>query len=887
MTYDIAQDQLFETIKLLYGYYQSQDKADQTIECRIIDNSKAAWHKYTVVTNNKIRLEVQSESTSYEINDRVHVLIPQGDYNATKRIIGKCYDEVTEDEAEEELNFIPMTESIKTFLNSEERIKDWITKSNQTIRFDDVGVWKIIDGKFTIQNCIIEVKYEQEEGQEEGQEDYRPFKGNFAGKIYNSNNEEITNIETGVDYLINPGGTEPPSFSGYIYLKRGTAKEDGAVGKINIPSNSGLIEYNTIEVSIEDLTDYKSEDVGQNSMVIAFYEGEKQIGLFEQFFGVPHKNENRKIKELVPILSQPINNLKMSIMILGLTADSKETFPMTIGSISVRLGNSINQSLLAYSEQGSKYKEFYNKNLIPDTDFSQLAQWISDANSRLLTRSGCAYNAPVLSGRTQISLKTNECDLFEKKAGWTLLNSYINYPADLNFSGVDLNPLSTLTIRPTNEGGEYINTKWNGIETNYPLYGIKTSLLDGATAGTKYYLSFQADFSRLFDINKNLLVLKTSYDDDKEKSIINYFILGSKNDSYVFKRYNDNHFLFEGILFPKPESSKGTTEGTTKSPTNFTVSILCQHLAAFSERYPIKPPEGNEGESVFRIKNGNKTYSSSTFTVDNPAYVMSCITGIESIVNNPNYKAKVQGTSIYRNLILTNENPDEADEITGDILLHWHSLLNSNYALVNFNKNYLAFREANDEDPFISVIEMIPSDEIKLTDYWPDNRGVNEENFRSIVNRYLNSNDYIDDLPGNKIVDIISGQEQYFTIVPSRTQHYNRQFFTIYNLVCFENDYKKKKILKLYPDLPENAQITLSGLYNYGQTIDQYWARWYNIEDSKEIYVPVRNLSNPMYCLPESDKVKTHTFRAKLYHNGEVIQTNDYTFEKEEEGGSN
>ena len=173
MTYDIAQDQLFETIKLLYGYYQSQDKADQTIECRIIDNSKAAWHKYTVVTNNNIRLEVQSESTSYEINDRVHVLIPQGDYNATKRIIGKCYDEVTEDEVEEELNFIPMTESIKTYLNSEDRISEWIAKSNQTIRFDNVGVVEnIVDEnrkhqQFKIQNCIIEVKYVSKNGKED------------------------------------------------------------------------------------------------------------------------------------------------------------------------------------------------------------------------------------------------------------------------------------------------------------------------------------------------------------------------------------------------------------------------------------------------------------------------------------------------------------------------------------------------------------------------------------------------------------------------------------------------------------------------------------------------------------------------------------------------
>lgn len=109
---NIAQDELFKTIELLCKQYmKDMNKADETIECKIIDASDAKNHKYTVITSNNIKLIVQSENTDYKVADKVQVLIPQGDYTAIKRIIGKCYDENSENVALDALNLIP----IKTF----------------------------------------------------------------------------------------------------------------------------------------------------------------------------------------------------------------------------------------------------------------------------------------------------------------------------------------------------------------------------------------------------------------------------------------------------------------------------------------------------------------------------------------------------------------------------------------------------------------------------------------------------------------------------------------------------------------------------------------------------------------------------------------------------
>ena len=93
---------LFQSIDTIVSARIANLPYDQTIECDIIDNSRAAQGEYTVQyqTANFIGY---SDDSSFAIGDRVYVQIPQGDFNQDKIILSK--KKITEGTAVSKLPF--------------------------------------------------------------------------------------------------------------------------------------------------------------------------------------------------------------------------------------------------------------------------------------------------------------------------------------------------------------------------------------------------------------------------------------------------------------------------------------------------------------------------------------------------------------------------------------------------------------------------------------------------------------------------------------------------------------------------------------------------------------------------------------------------------------
>ena len=93
---------LFQSIDTIVSARIANLPYDQTIECDIIDNSRAAQGEYTVQyqTANFIGY---SDDSSFAIGDRVYVQIPQGDFNQDKIILSK--KKITEGAAVSKLPF--------------------------------------------------------------------------------------------------------------------------------------------------------------------------------------------------------------------------------------------------------------------------------------------------------------------------------------------------------------------------------------------------------------------------------------------------------------------------------------------------------------------------------------------------------------------------------------------------------------------------------------------------------------------------------------------------------------------------------------------------------------------------------------------------------------
>ena len=87
-------EELFGAIDEIVKKRLEKLNKDTTILCSIEDNSEAADGKYTVL-NNALRFTAYSENTDYQVGQNVWVLVPDGDYNNTKLIVGKYISDDT------------------------------------------------------------------------------------------------------------------------------------------------------------------------------------------------------------------------------------------------------------------------------------------------------------------------------------------------------------------------------------------------------------------------------------------------------------------------------------------------------------------------------------------------------------------------------------------------------------------------------------------------------------------------------------------------------------------------------------------------------------------------------------------------------------------------
>ena len=85
-------EELFGAIDTIIEKRLQALNKDTTILCNIEDNTDAEKGKY-IVSNSGLQFDAYSDKTNYTIGQRVWVLVPDGDYENTKMIMGQYIGE--------------------------------------------------------------------------------------------------------------------------------------------------------------------------------------------------------------------------------------------------------------------------------------------------------------------------------------------------------------------------------------------------------------------------------------------------------------------------------------------------------------------------------------------------------------------------------------------------------------------------------------------------------------------------------------------------------------------------------------------------------------------------------------------------------------------------
>jgi hypothetical protein len=124
-------EDLFNAIKTIVDKSISKVSYDKTIVCTIEDNSKASEGEYKV-SNNGQSFTAYSEKTNYTLGASVYVIIPQGNYENKKLIVGKylgddgtpyTYIPPTENYVNMTGNIIDTSPSFSLLINKNDRPK--------------------------------------------------------------------------------------------------------------------------------------------------------------------------------------------------------------------------------------------------------------------------------------------------------------------------------------------------------------------------------------------------------------------------------------------------------------------------------------------------------------------------------------------------------------------------------------------------------------------------------------------------------------------------------------------------------------------------------------------------------------------------------------------
>lgn len=144
------ENQILEAIETVATGIVSKMKFDQTILCTIINDERKDDGVYEV-TDGTSTFTATSNDTTFSNDMSVYVLIPQGDHNNQKTIVGKYVDS-----SASAINYIPASESIIEIINFNETENTEESQWNRINKWDSVNKhWSLLTNKETLTTIPI------------------------------------------------------------------------------------------------------------------------------------------------------------------------------------------------------------------------------------------------------------------------------------------------------------------------------------------------------------------------------------------------------------------------------------------------------------------------------------------------------------------------------------------------------------------------------------------------------------------------------------------------------------------------------------------------------------------------------------------------------------
>ena len=146
-------EQLFEAIDAIVMERIRTLKYDKTVVATVIENSKAPYGKYQVTTDDNITFYAYADTSKYELQDKVYVRIPEGDYTKQKIITGYYIpSESTLLVKDYRTNNQTKAEFKKIYRFELDKYKLEILSQNDTIKFDKY--YNIVDFDTIYQDAL-------------------------------------------------------------------------------------------------------------------------------------------------------------------------------------------------------------------------------------------------------------------------------------------------------------------------------------------------------------------------------------------------------------------------------------------------------------------------------------------------------------------------------------------------------------------------------------------------------------------------------------------------------------------------------------------------------------------------------------------------------------
>ena len=144
------ENQILEAIETVATGIVSKMKFDQTILCTIINDERKDDGVYEV-TDGTSTFTATSNDTTFSNDTSVYVLIPQGDHNNQKTIVGKYVDS-----SASAINYIPASESIIEIVNFNETKNTEESQWNRVNKWDPINKhWSLLTNKETLTTIPI------------------------------------------------------------------------------------------------------------------------------------------------------------------------------------------------------------------------------------------------------------------------------------------------------------------------------------------------------------------------------------------------------------------------------------------------------------------------------------------------------------------------------------------------------------------------------------------------------------------------------------------------------------------------------------------------------------------------------------------------------------